>query len=306
MASLNFRQRIDRAAARSNNVVHKLSWGIRAVGIRSALRGSFRLLKLRLNRPPQSQISLRSGPVLRFSYPSQFPQTLVMFGDFIDPEYAFLREVARPDWVIADVGAAIGQFAIYTAKLPCSLVHAFEPSGANVVTFLQNIACNGVCDKVKVHRVALSDSSGEAVFETLGQTWMSQISSHAAQKGEVVPVRTLSEELEHLGISHLSVLKVNVAGFEPKVLAGATAFLEAGGADILILLLGLPSLAWYEKISLCGYRFFYYQPVKKTLFEVKSFDEECVLRQQPWPARHIIAVHSSAIAKGICSPISVH
>jgi FkbM family methyltransferase len=82
-----------------------------------------------------------------------------MFGDLIDPEFAFLRSIARPDWVVADVGAAIGQFTIFATGLPCAVVHAFEPSGASVATLKLNISRNDVIDRVKIHIIAIHDAA---------------------------------------------------------------------------------------------------------------------------------------------------
>ncbi|NIX77128.1 FkbM family methyltransferase [Microvirga terricola] len=296
---------LKRMSARVQSVAHKLRWGIRSVGIAETIHGSARLMKLRLQHPKRSEVSLRSGPVLEFDYPSQSPPVLVMFGDFIDPEFSFLRQVSRPDWVVVDVGAAIGQFTIFAATLPCAVVHAYEPSGANIATLKRNIERNHVAGKVTVNQMALSNEDGSAVFETAEQTWMSQLSSAGSAGGEIVPVRTLTGELERSGISHLSVLKINVAGFEPKVLEGALPFLAEGRVDILVLLLGLPSLQWYERIASSGYRFFYYHPLEKKLYEIKSFDERSVLYHRPWPARHIIAIHSSAIAACITSGVEI-
>jgi FkbM family methyltransferase len=291
--------------ARLQSGAHKLRWGVRVVGLGEALRGAVRLIGVRLRNPKSSEIQLRSGPVLEFDYPRQFPPTLVMFGDLIDPEFAFLREVARPDWVIADVGAAIGQFTMFAATLPTAHVHSFEPSSVNIATLGRNIARNGVADRVSVHQLALSNTDGEASFETTELTWMSRLSAGSGQGGEMVGVRTLTGEFARLGLSHVAVLKVNVAGFEPEVIEGAMPFLGEGRADILILLLGLASLPWYARVAALGYRFFYYHPGERRLYEVTSFDEDAVLGHRPWPARHIIGIHARAIAAGIIAGFDI-
>lgn len=302
---MNPLRHFEATTARLQSAAHKLRWGMRTVGVAHTVKGGARMIDLQLRRPKRAEVTLRSGPTLEFDYPSQFPPILVMFGDLIDPEYAFLRQIARPDWVIADVGAAIGQFSVFAATLPSAAVHAFEPSAANVSTLRRNLVRNGIVDKVTVNQAALSNTSGEAVFETTGSTWMSHLSQEPAQGGEIVPVLTLPDALERAGVTHLSVLKVNVSGFEPEVLEGAEPLLAAGKADILIMLLGLRSLPWYERIARHGYRFFYYHPIEKTLHEVTAFDEAAVLDHRPWPARHIIAVHRAAIDRGILASIPI-
>ncbi|MDB5586645.1 MAG: methyltransferase FkbM family [Devosia sp.] len=280
----------------------KLRWGMRAVGPGRVLQGAARLALLRVRRPKRSEVKLRSGTVMEFDYPSQFPPMLVMFGDLVDPEFAFLRAIARPGWTVVDVGAAIGQFTLFAASLGAK-VHAFEPSGANVATLGRNLERNGVAGRVRVHQVALSNTTGEARFQTDARTWLSRLDR--SDGGELVPVQRLSDTLGELSLPHVSVLKINVSGYEPAVMEGAWRFLEEGGADILVLLLGLESLPWYEKIAGLGYRFFYYHPPRKTLHEVTAFDASSVLDHRPWPARHIIAVRSGAIDEGVVSGLNI-
>ena len=98
---------------------------------------------------------------------------------------------------------------------------------------------------------------------------------------------------------------MHVVGHEPKVLEGAEPFLAEGRADILILLLGLASLRWYAKLADYGYRFFYYHPIEVMLYEVTAFDEASVLDNRPWPARHIIGIHGSALEACVGSSIQV-
>jgi FkbM family methyltransferase len=287
----------------AHNFGDKMLWGGRVVGVGATTRGVARLVFLYARRPSRSEIRLRSGQVLEFAFPSQVPNALLAFGDFIDPEFAFLRKINRPGWVVADVGAAIGQFSLFAATLPATKVHAFEPSSANVTALSRNIVRNGLGEKVEVHKIAFSNTESEAYFETTASTWLSGISESGT---ELVFVRTLTAEFQRLGLEHVSVLKINVAGFEPQVIEGANAFLARGGADIVIMLLGLSSLPWYAKLATFGYRFFYYHPHENTLYEVTAFDENSVLKHRPWPARNIIAIHRSAMERHPELNLTVH
>ena len=274
---------------------HKLRWGLRTVGAGATLRGAGKLAWVYLRRPSRAEVRLKSGCVLEFAFPGQVPPALLMFGDLIDPEFAFLKRAVPVGAAIVDVGAAIGQFALFAASLPSATVHAFEPSHANVSSLTSNIRRNGVEARCFVHKIALSDAEGEAPFATAARSWMSNLSDDQAVDCEMVPVRTVTGEMRRLGLERVSVLKINVSGFEPKVLAGAREFLERQGADVLILLLGLSSLPIYETISRCQYRFFYYHPKENALYEISKFDADSVLNHRPWPARHIIAIRNSAL-----------
>lgn len=280
----------------------KMMWGYRAVGIGAALKGSARMAYLYARRPQQSELHLRSGQILEFKFPSQIPRALLMFGDFVDPEFAFLRRTVRPDWIVADVGAAIGQFTLFAATLPVASVAAFEPGGANVAALSANTQRNGVADRVDIYKTALSNCETEARFDTTDRAWVGGLSETGS---EIVPVRTLSAEFPRLGLDHVSVLKINVAGFEPSVIEGAMDYLAQGRADILILLLGLESLPWYARVAKIGYRFFYYHPKEAVLYELTAFNADSVLNYRPWPARNIIAIHPSAIDDVLARGISL-
>lgn len=283
--------------ARVTNARDKLLWGVRAAGVPAALRGSVRLAGLRLRRPHRSRIKVRSGFELEFRCPDQVPVALVAFGDLIDPEYRLLIAIARPDWVVVDVGAAIGQFTVFSAKRLGATVHAFEPEADNLVSLRQNIDVNGVGDTVDVHPVALSDHEGRSSFTS--DTWVSGLDESAvAGTATEVDVRRLDLELERLAVPHVHVLKVNVAGYEPPVLRGARELLARGGADILVLLLGTDSFPVYADLADLGYRFFFFHPRRGQLHEVLVFDSS-LLERRPWPARHIIGVHRNAIRDGL-------
>lgn len=275
----------------ARNYRDKMLWGARVVGVGAAAKGAARMGYLYIRRPSRSEIQLRSGQVIEFDFPSQVPRVLLAFGDFIDPEFAFLRKISHPGWVVADVGAAIGQFSLFAATLPVAKVHAFEPNPENAAALSRNVVRNRLSSRVDVHRIAFSNAEFEGNFDT-ANAWTSVISETGSQR---VSVRTLAADFERRRLEHVSVLKVNVAGYEPQVIEGAEPFLAKGGADILILLLGLASLRWYARLAAHGYRFFYFHPNENVLYEVTSFDADSVLAHRPWPARSIIAIHQSAI-----------
>ena len=276
--------------------VAKLLWGARAVGWAATVFGSFRLFRLWLVRPPTVEVRLRnSGTVLGFAYPAQLVPALVVFGDLIDPEYAFLAAVARPNWTFLDVGAAIGQFTVFAAFSKGGRVHAFEPASENLATLRSNVARNGISDRVTIHQMALSNCTGEAEFATASNPFMSRLDQTGPTAGQRVVVDTLTNVVEKLGIDHVSVLKINVAGFEPEVIEGAMPILAEERVDILVLLIGRPSYRAYRDLSDLGYRFFFFHPRLRRLLEISSIDDEGLIVNRPWPARHVLAIRAKAI-----------
>lgn len=292
--------------ARVRNAAAKLVWGVRVVGPARTAVGLARLAVLRVRRSPEVVVPLRSGPVLGFTYPSQLVPALVVFGDYIDPEIPFLREVARPDWVVLDVGAAIGQFSVLAAILPVAHVHAFEPSGDNIAALEANLARNRVAERVTVHQVALSDSETETVFATSANPFLSRLDrpGGSGSHGETVPVRTLTGTVDGLGVERVGCLKVNVAGFEAAVLAGAEDLLRRQAADVLVILISEGAAAWFPRIAALGYRFFFFHPGTRTLHELERLDD-VPGHGRPWPARHLIGVSGPAVARGVLGDLAI-
>ena len=302
---MDVRDRLERRLGKARAGAHKLVWGVRTVGVGATIQGSARLIALRVRRPTSAAVHLRSGGTLTYDYPSQLVPALVVFGDLIDPEFEFLRLVSKTSWIVIDVGAGIGQFSVFAARLPSAAVHAFEPSIANIRSLRRNVELNGVSDRVVLHQTALSAESGEAFFTTAPKAYLSRLDSVVgAADGTLVPVRTLSDECRDLGIDRVDVLKINVAGFEPAVLEGADPFLSEGRADVLVLLIGTQSLTAYGRLAGHGYRFFFFHPIERVLHEVARFDDEFLVTR-PWPARHVLGVHTSAIERGILGRIEI-
>lgn len=287
---------------RSAALARKFAWGARTVGLPEALVGILRLAALRWRHPTRARTTLRSGLILDYAVPSQVAPALVVFRDLIDPEFAFLRTVAAPDWQVVDVGAAIGQFTAFSARLPVAHVHAYEPNGANLESLHRNIALNDVTGRVTVHIAALAETEGELVFEETSNAYMSHLSTSGT--GTRVPVRTLDAEVERLGLDRVSVLKVNVAGHEPAVLAGAAGLLRDGRADVLVLLIGEQSHESYRQLEQWGYQFFFFHPGQRLLYRVTDFSRAGLARR-PWPARHLIGVHEEAIGRGLLGSVGV-
>lgn len=288
--------------------LHKLTWGVRAVGVRHTALGATRLAMLAVRRPARSEVRLRSGGLVSFENPSQRAPALVVFGDVIDPELILLRRVLAPDSVLIDAGAAIGQFTVVAGQTPGTTIHAYEPSAANLESLRRNVALNGLTERTVVHQAALSSSEGTATFRTTANSFLSGLDDRGT-KGpdgdiETVPVHTLTSELSRLGLEQVDVLKVNVAGYEAPVLEGAMPVLERGGVDLLIVLIGSEVVPVLQRIAGLGYRFFFFDPYSVALHELDRVDMD-TLNRPPTPARHVIAIRPHALASGALATIPV-
>jgi FkbM family methyltransferase len=137
-----------------------------------------------------------------------------------------------PDDVLIDVGANVGMYTVWAAKTRGAMVYAFEPEAQNYALLNRNILLNGLGERVKAYCLALSDAGG------LSELHLSEVtiggSCHSL--GERVdykhdPMRPafsqgcIAARLDDLvaagTVPQPTHLKIDVDGFEPKVVHGA-------------------------------------------------------------------------------------
>lgn len=140
--------------------------------------------------------------------------------------YEFLQEHLRPyikegDTVI-DAGANIGYFTVMLSKLvgEKGTVHAFEPEAYNYNLLQYNIELNN-CKNVITHNMALSDKESKGKLyisdECMGMHRMYE-SKYCSMDTQDVAVSTLDSII---GEQKISFIKLDVEGYEYKVLRGA-------------------------------------------------------------------------------------
>jgi FkbM family methyltransferase len=143
--------------------------------------------------------------------PDYVSDTIRATGDFY--EAAILDELARriSGGVIVDAGAMLGNHSTYLAEfVPHLTIHAFEPEPSNFRLLRRNVR---PYPSVLAYPYALSDRAGRV-----------GIDSDPTNRGHasVVPggwIRAVT--LDTLNLHDVSLIKVDVEGHEPQVLAGA-------------------------------------------------------------------------------------
>jgi FkbM family methyltransferase len=151
--------------------------------------------------------------------PSDFPQeNLFWLGESDRWELFHARRMVGPGAVIFDVGANFGYYALMLAAAlrgACT-VHAFEPTEATFQRLSRHIALNRM-DCVHAHRLALSDAPGTASMRR--RNGNSGAAFLEPGNGEV-QVTTLDEFVRAWRIGRLDFMKIDVEGFEERVLLG--------------------------------------------------------------------------------------
>lgn len=151
---------------------------------------------------------------------------VVQRGEFHDWDTAkFITEFLREGDTFVDVGANIGLYTLPAAAKKACVV-AVEPSAKNRGRLEENLALNGLTS-VKIEACALGESEGEMAFcddDALAHVEL-------AGNGPKVPVRRLDAILPE---GEISLLKVDVEGFELAVFRGAEMAMRAGKLPVIL------------------------------------------------------------------------
>jgi len=197
----------------------------------------------RLN--PRCEI-VHAGTTMIFTTPSVFTKHRVETIHSKEP--CTLEWIAgfQPEDILVDVGANVGMYTIWAAATRKARVFAFEPEAQNYALLNRNIMANGLQDRVKAYCIGLLDHQGltelhmadmriggsnHAVGEALD--FKSEPMRATFRQGCVVS--KLDELVATQAIPLPTHIKIDVDGFEPKVIAGAAATLSKPAVRSLLI-----------------------------------------------------------------------
>jgi FkbM family methyltransferase len=193
--------------------------------LRVLLRSVLWLVNKKTRRKPWT-LSVYDDMKLRCYPDSIIALHVVQRGEFHDWDTAkFITEFLREGDTFVDVGANIGLYTLPAAAKKARVV-AVEPSAKNRGRLEENLALNGLTS-VKIEACALGESEGEMAFcddDALAHVEM-------AGNGPKVPVRRLDAILPE---GEISLLKVDVEGFELAVFQGAENAMRAGRLPVIL------------------------------------------------------------------------
>lgn len=133
-----------------------------------------------------------------------------------------------PGGVAIDIGANMGLWTLRMAERvgKSGRVIAFEPGPTTQNRLRDNIALSG--HKVELHGFALGANAGELVLNTPGDSGSATLGTlDEPSSAHRVQVKKLDTVWRDSGCPQVSLVKMDVEGAEPMVLAGATEFFAA-------------------------------------------------------------------------------
>ena len=161
---------------------------------------------------------------------SDFIQRQIYLGVFEPHETRIARTSLRPGMTFVDVGANVGYYTAVAANIvgKSGRVYAFEPS-PYAFGKLRSMVERSRFSHVTATQCGLSDAPGK-VNLYLGRDSHNHtptMIAHENTDATAVSVDTLDNMSDVLGIDRIDLLKIDVEGYEARVLAGASRLLGA-------------------------------------------------------------------------------
>lgn len=132
---------------------------------------------------------------------------------------ALLPLLAQGDFVV-DVGANVGNHAVFFAGEAKCRVLAIEPVAVTHELLVKNIESNGLEESIYPREFGLGDSSGFARAEQIDNTNLGATQLSASDSRDDIVVRRM-DSLPEILVNNVRLIKVDVEGMEVEVLRGA-------------------------------------------------------------------------------------
>jgi FkbM family methyltransferase len=153
------------------------------------------------------------------------PYILIEQRDWFEDEIRFLRQVARPDDVIVDIGANFGLYSLSLAKI-CTQGHvwSYEPCANTAQHLRTSIQLNGYSN-ASLLQMALSNEPGKGKLRNSANSELNALTNDT-EPGEEVELTALDAESSAHGWTRVDIVKIDAEGHELQVLNGGTKFFD--------------------------------------------------------------------------------
>jgi len=151
-----------------------------------------------------------------------------LYFGFSDKGFESYMQLLKTEFIVLDVGANIGATALpFSQKV--STVYAFEPSQANFSRLKYHIESNRINNIIPVN-TGLGDKTAQLQLQVVDPSnpGMNRIrvNGHELQNCETIDIITIDDFIEQNNIQKVDAIKIDVEGFELKVILGAQQTLQ--------------------------------------------------------------------------------
>ena len=200
----------------------------------------------------------------------------IYFGLCEFQESAFLLHFLRKEDVFVDIGANLGHYSLLASGIADCNSIAVEPVPAVFEQLQKQIILNDLKQKVTTLNIGISDQPGALYFSTDRGT-MNRVVSEKYPASVQVPVKTLDQTLAG---KNINLMKIDVEGFEEKVLRGGNDTLRNLSLKAVILELnsnnnyyGATNAMVLNYMTEKGFRPYEYIPFHRKLLPLPSYNK---------------------------------
>lgn len=188
---------------------------------------------------------------------------------------AFLLHILREDDLFIDVGANVGAYTILACAAIGANGYAFEPVPSTYRRLLENVHLNHLENKVKCFNLGVGDKQGHIAF-TGSRNTANHVLAHGEKDDDAIQVE-ISTLDSILMTESPSVIKIDVEGYEIKVLEGALQTLKKPSLHSVIMeICGRNSNYGFSESEVVGMMLdhgfspYTYDPVERVLVDIDS------------------------------------
>ncbi len=158
---------------------------------------------------------------------------------------SWIRKFAK-DKIFFDIGANVGMYSLYAAKISKVKVYSFEPESNNFTTLIENIMYNNLMDRINAYPIAIGDTSG---FTSLYLSQFETGSSHHMVDRQLdhnlkeidyknkqgIFKSSLDELVQNWRFPMPNYLKIDVDGIENVIIKNSTFLLKSTQLESVLI-----------------------------------------------------------------------
>jgi FkbM family methyltransferase len=222
---------------------------------------------------------LQSGIKIHLYFDSRLCQLIYCY-DFESNERKFLNEFLRKGDLFVDIGANIGLFTLIASYCvgQNGYVYSIEPCSKTYRRLVRNVELNGM-NNVKCEQIALSDHTGQVEMNVSLDGYDAWNSIAQPISGDVFTVESIRARSwddfarEHKLMGRITMMKIDVEGWESHVLSGGYETLSRTDAPVLQVEFteqasqsaGTSCQALYRQLEEFGYHMYIYDEKYKRI-----------------------------------------
>jgi FkbM family methyltransferase len=196
-------------------------------------------------------------------------------------DMGFLLHFLKPNDVFFDIGANVGSYTILASGHCGANTYCFEPIVSTFSSLVENVKLNTIENLVNCNNIGLGENEEKLLFTKSMDTV-----NHVLSKDEIEPESHVTEVQVLTGDSFLAktecpvLMKIDVEGFETKVLNGMNQILKHQNLKAIIIELngsgyryGFDEQEIHNKLLSLNFNAYNYNPFNRSLELQKEYGE---------------------------------